>query len=97
MRIAHVAAYLLASGRTMLSEPMEYGPFRLLDGARRALALLEGDDETYARFASIHDRIQEVFQTVRLDIDLPTLLDELCLEMAAGMREWERADERPPQ
>lgn len=93
--LAQLAAYLLTSSRTLLDEPVHYGPFRLIDGARRALLLLQ-DGEATAQFSAVRAQLQDLFQdqprlhelfrAPNLEVELPALLDELCLQLARGLR-----------
>ncbi|MFC6879469.1 MULTISPECIES: DUF6092 family protein [Actinomadura] len=83
--LARLAAYLLASSRSLLTEPASYGPIRLIDAARRTLALLEPDGAANPHYNTVKTRIEDSHRS-KTPIDLPTLLDELCLQMAHGLK-----------
>jgi hypothetical protein len=84
--VALLAAYLLSSGRGLVSEPATYAPFRLIEGARRALEILEHTDTRHPRFAAVRSRLDELAQAPMGDLDFTELLDEVCQEMAEGLR-----------
>jgi hypothetical protein len=81
-QVALLAAYMLSSSRALLHEPPEYGGFRLVDGARRVMQLLETDGVCNPHFVTICQRMDLLFRSPPGTVDLPTMLDELCLHMA---------------
>ncbi|MFC6879356.1 DUF6092 family protein [Actinomadura yumaensis] len=83
--LARLAAYLLASSRSLLDDPPDYGPYRLMDAARRTLTLLEADGPANAHYTSVRTRIDDTLRT-KTPIDPAALLDTLCLHMAHGLK-----------
>jgi hypothetical protein len=90
--IVLLAAYLLSSGRAVMDEPPGYGSFRLVDGARRALTLLEAGGLTNPYFSAVRERLDDLVSGKIGDVDATALLDDLCQQMAHGLKSTE-----PPQ
>jgi hypothetical protein len=85
--VALLAAYLLSSGRGLLDEPADYGVFRCTDGARRALELLEQIGGGTPELTDVRQRLDTVmFTPMGSDLDLKTILDNLCGDMASALK-----------
>ncbi|MGW1077152.1 DUF6092 family protein [Streptomyces sp. NPDC002537] len=86
--IALLAAYLLSSGRGLVEEPADYGIYRCTDAARRTLRILEEAGAGTPRLSEIRQRLDDVmFSPMGGDMNLPEILDELCLKMATALNE----------
>ncbi|MGH3686840.1 MAG: DUF6092 family protein [Pseudonocardiaceae bacterium] len=84
--IALLAAYLLSSGRGLFEEPPNYAIYRLLDGARRALELLETCGEPNPHLVSVRACLDGVFYGPLTERDYAVLTDDLCQQMANGLK-----------
>ncbi|GLF99625.1 DUF6092 family protein [Streptomyces yaizuensis] len=86
--IALLAAYLLSSGRGLLEEPADYSSYRCADAARRALLLLEQAGGGSARLTAVRKSLDDLmFAPMGGDVDLASVLDALCADMASGLQE----------
>jgi hypothetical protein len=84
--IVLLAAFLLTGADGLLNEPPEYGAFRCADAARRALAILADEGTLDPRLESIRARLDEIAFAPMGDLDLSAVLEALCLDMAAALR-----------
>jgi hypothetical protein len=84
--IALLAAYLLSSARRLLEEPPNYAIYRLIDGARRALQLLETCGEPNPPLASVRACLDNVFHGPQTERDFAVMLDDLCQQMVNGLK-----------
>ncbi|WP_051468277.1 DUF6092 family protein [Actinomadura oligospora] len=83
--LAQLAAYLLASSRSLLDDPAVYGSFRLIDAARRTLLILESEGVANADFTAVRTQIEEVVRA-KTEVDVQAFLDTLCLQMAHALK-----------
>ncbi|MEV4255265.1 DUF6092 family protein [Spirillospora sp. NPDC049652] len=83
--LVQLAAHLLHSGRDLLLAAEPDGPLRLMDAARRTLALLESQGTADPHYSAVRARIEEARRSGE-DIDVPAFLDTLCLQMARGLK-----------
>jgi uncharacterized protein DUF6092 len=83
--IALLAAYLLSSARGLLGEPPDYGIVRLIEGARRALELLESTGVRDSRFIEVRSRLDDIMYGPMVEMDFEQPLDDLCERMVDGL------------
>jgi hypothetical protein len=86
--LARLAAYLLASARSLVDDPTRYGPFRLLDASRRALLVLAVDGALHPDLAAVLARLEETVCS-KAEVDVPALFDSLCLQMDGALKSAE--------
>ncbi|WP_308015542.1 DUF6092 family protein [Streptomyces huiliensis] len=85
--IALLAAYLLSSGRGLLTEPADYGAFRCADAARRTLEILENAGGSTPGLSEVRQRLDDyMFAPMGGDTDIGQVLDELCSKMAETLK-----------
>ncbi len=80
--------YMLTSARGLLDEPVEYGPFRLIEGVSRLCALMS---ESSSRHKELLGRLKLVIDrdkfTMMTDFEAFTkLLDNAVLEFTRSMK-----------
>ncbi|WP_433272185.1 DUF6092 family protein [Actinosynnema sp. CS-041913] len=85
--LALLASYLLSSARGLLDEPPDYGHFRCMDGARRALELLDAESGKDPRVIAVRTRLDELSSAAMNTQDITGPLDDLCLEMARVVKD----------
>jgi hypothetical protein len=95
-RIALLAAYLLSSGRRLLEEPPDYAIYRLVEGARRALELLETCGEPNPHLVSVRACLDGIVYGPPTERDFAVLLDDLCQQMADGLKYSDTSAELAP-
>lgn len=84
--IALLATYLLSSGRGLLDEPADYGPYRCADAARRTLEILERAGASTPELSDVRRRLDGVmYAPMGGDLKISEILDELCLKMAGAL------------
>ncbi|MFF9480697.1 DUF6092 family protein [Streptomyces sp. NPDC014733] len=85
--LALLAAYLLSSARRLLQEPPSYALYRLMDGARRVLALYADGGGGCPELAAVHKGLDDLLhQAPNEDRDYAALLDGMCRQMVAGLQ-----------
>ncbi|MCP2168190.1 DUF6092 family protein [Goodfellowiella coeruleoviolacea] len=94
--IALLAAYLLSSGRRLLEETPGYALYRLLEGARRALELLETAGEATPDLVAVRSQLDGVVFGPPADRDFATLLDNLCAGLVTALTQPDTAAEPAP-
>ena len=77
-----LTGYLLASARGLYDEPAGYGPFRLLDAARRLVALMAGHDLGDPYLAALQAELERACTGTASDAELRGLADRLVLAYA---------------
>ncbi|WP_238413131.1 DUF6092 family protein [Saccharothrix deserti] len=80
-----LACYLLSSARGLLDEPPEYSPSRCMDGARRALQLLEEHWAEDPRLSAVRAQVEELLYAPMNPsdpVELASTLDALCGDLA---------------
>ncbi|MEU2790966.1 DUF6092 family protein [Streptomyces sp. NPDC007100] len=85
--LALLAGFLLSSARGLMDEPGFYGVFRCMDGARRALELLEASGAHDPRLAAVRTDIERLATGPQQPFDAAALLDGLCCQVAHAVRE----------
>jgi hypothetical protein len=58
-RFEEVVGFMVVSARGLLDEPAAYGPFRLIDAARRLVTVLDGEGLSSARLDRLRRQIDE--------------------------------------
>ncbi|MDA3625238.1 DUF6092 family protein [Saccharopolyspora sp. WRP15-2] len=81
-----LAAYLLSSGRRQVEETPEYAVYRLLEGARRSLELLDCCGGDGPSLASVRARLAALFDGPPAQHDFAALLDDLCQEVVEALQ-----------
>ncbi|MEU7578310.1 DUF6092 family protein [Streptomyces sp. NPDC041068] len=85
--IALLAAYLLSSARGLLEEPPEYGVYRCLDGARRALEALDQNGVSTPELSAVRRRLDDqMFSPMGGDELLPEILDDVCMRLVDALQ-----------
>jgi hypothetical protein len=84
--IALLAAYLLSSGRRQLEESPDYAVYRLIEGARRALELLETCGGLNPDLISVRTCLDGIVHGPPAQRDFAVLLDDLCRQMVNGLK-----------
>ncbi|MCX4662198.1 DUF6092 family protein [Streptomyces uncialis] len=82
-----LTAYLLSSGRGLLEEPQQYGPFRCIDAARRVLVLLRDRGVTNSELQELHGRLEDFMCGPMAPRDLTAFLDEVCGKLTLLLRD----------
>ncbi|MFD7548743.1 DUF6092 family protein [Streptomyces sp. NPDC059578] len=82
-----LAAYLLSSGRGLLDEPQQYGPFRCIDAARRVLVMLRDRGVAHEELASVQQQLEDFMCGPMTPRDLPAFLDEVCGRFTVLLRD----------
>ncbi len=77
-----LAGYLLASARGLYDEPAGYGPFRLLDAARRLVALMAEHGLGDPYIAALEAELERACTSTASDAELRELADRLVLGYA---------------
>lgn len=80
-----LAAYLLSSGRRLIEETPGYAIYRLLEGARRALELLETSGSSSPALVAIRSRLDDIVHGPPADRDFAALLDGLCEQLVTAL------------
>ena len=87
-----LVGYLLTSAHGLYEEPAGYGPFRLLDTAGRLLATMQAHDLA----DPFLDQLEDVIRAERFgngdDQELRAVLDELCMQYAAELKDRYQED-----
>ncbi|MFE2933516.1 DUF6092 family protein [Streptomyces sp. NPDC059278] len=90
--IALLAAYLLSSGRGLVEEPPEYGVYRCIDGARRALETLDQHGLSTPELSAVRRRLDDaMFSPMGGDQMLPEILDDVCMSLVDALKNMESA------
>ncbi|MEU3712773.1 DUF6092 family protein [Streptomyces catenulae] len=85
--LALLAAYLLSSARRLLQEPPSYALYRLMDGARRVLALYADGGGDRPELVAVHAGLDDLLhQAPNENRDYAALLDGMCRQMVAGLQ-----------
>ncbi|WP_239472042.1 DUF6092 family protein [Streptomyces sp. NEAU-S7GS2] len=93
--IALLATYLLSSGRGLLQEPSDYGVFRCVDGARRALEIMDQHGASTPELAAIREGLDTIMLTPMGSEQPPAeILDDLCLHMVTALTGMEAAQRK---
>ncbi|MGW0802456.1 DUF6092 family protein [Nonomuraea sp. NPDC002799] len=87
VELARLAARLLSGGRALADEPRDYAVARLMSAAHELLRLADAHGLVNPHFAGVRVRLDEFFEVMSGDADVPGLLDELCLSLARGLKE----------
>ncbi len=82
-----LTGYLLTSAHGLYEEPAGYGPFRLMDAAGRLLAIMEAHGLANPFLQQLEDVIQAERFGHSDDQELHAILNELCLQYAAELKE----------
>ncbi|WP_445397816.1 DUF6092 family protein [Streptomyces sp. LE64] len=91
-----LAAYLLSSGRGLIDEPQQYGPFRCIDAARRVLVLLRGRGAvTHEELERVHAQLEDFMCGPMTPKDLPAFLDEVCGRLTVLLRDSDLIQRAP--
>ena len=87
-----LVGYLLTSAHGLYDEPAGYGPFRLLDTAGRLLTTMKAHDLA----DPFLDQLDDVIRAERFgnsdDQELRAVLDELCMQYAAELKDRSQED-----
>lgn len=82
-----IIGYLLTSAHGLYEEPPGYGPFRLVDVTKRLLAVME----THELNNDFLSHLNQTFESKQIghlkDQELRELLNDLCLEYAAELKQ----------
>ncbi len=85
--------YLLASARGVIYEPRLYAPYRLAEGARRLILLMDQAGIATVEWRTIADDIQRhVMNAITNEEECKTLLDKLVLQVTAQLKEHSIGD-----
>ncbi|WP_399094265.1 DUF6092 family protein [Streptomyces sp. BBFR2] len=85
--LALLAAYFLSSARRLLQEPSAYALYRLMDGARRVLALHEDGGGACSDLVPVRAALDDLMhQAPNENRDYAALLDGMCRQMATALR-----------
>jgi hypothetical protein len=82
-----LAAYLLSSGRGLLDEPQQYGPFRCIDAARRVLVMLRDLGVAHEELDTVHQQLEDFMCGPMTPKDLPAFLDDVCERFTALLKD----------
>jgi len=83
----NLLAFLVTSARNCIEEPKLYGPFRLVDGASRLIAILEEAHMADEFFVQVRKKIEDGKYSVMDDKDkFIKLLDDLTLDFADKLK-----------
>jgi hypothetical protein len=81
-RLEEVAGFMVTSARGLLDEPAGYGPFRLIDAARRLLAVLESEGLSSPALDRLRGRVDDWESKGLDDADVfRAYLDDLVLSL----------------
>ncbi|MFJ9419972.1 DUF6092 family protein [Streptomyces sp. NPDC101227] len=85
--LALLAAYFLSSARRLLQEPPYYALYRLMDGARRVLALYTDEGGNSPELASVRASLDDLMhQAPTEERDYAALLDDMCRQTATALQ-----------
>ncbi len=80
--------YLLASARGVIYEPRLYAPYRLAEGARRLIALMDKAGIANPEWLAIAEDIQRhVMPAITDEEATKTMLDKLVLQVTAQLKD----------
>ena len=89
--------YLLSSAHGLYQEPAGYGPFRLIDAARRLLALMAEHGLSDPYLAGLHAGLEAACTGTASDEELCALVNRLVVEFAGEVdRRLAPADSSSP-
>lgn len=81
-RFMELAGFMVTSARGLLDEPPGYGPFRLIDSARRMIMVLESEGLSSDELDRLKERINEGESKGLEDADVfRAFLDELVMSL----------------
>ena len=79
--------YLLASARGVIYEPRLYAPYRLAEGARRLILLMDGAGLASQEWRDIASEIENsVMKAIQDEEACKTILDKLVLQLTAELK-----------
>ena len=80
--LKELAGYFATSARGLLDEPVSYGPFRMIDGVSRLVAVLEKYGLSDETLSSVRAQIDEGKTSVMTSPeDFKSLLDTVVLDL----------------
>ncbi len=81
-----LAGFLLSSAHGLYHEPSGYGPFRLLDAARRLLTVMANGGMMDPYLERLRGALEEACTGAATDEELCRTVDELVLEYAGELK-----------
>jgi len=81
-----LVGYLLSSADGLYDEPQGYGPFRLLDAARRVLSIMKDNDLSTPFHDDLFDRIEKEITNVKSDQETREMINTYILKYTEEMK-----------
>lgn len=86
--ILELLCYLLTSARGVIYEPRLYAPYRLVEGARRLILLMDEAGTARPEWRSVADEIERsVMRAITDEEACKRILDDLVLRLTAQLKE----------
>ena len=78
--------YLLSSADCLYDEPQGYGPFRLLDAARRVLNIMKDNNLSTPFHVGLLEQIEKEITSMKSDQETRTMINNFILRYTKEMK-----------